>query len=680
MNIFIPDSWLKEHLKTKATPKQIAEYLSLCSQSVEKVTKKDRDGVYEIEVTTNRPDCLSVYGVARELVVILPRFGIQAKLKKIPEEETKIQKVKKSLPLKVEIKKASLCPRFTALIFDKIIIKPSPKVIQKRLENSGIRALNNVVDISNYLMLELGQPMHTFDYDKIKGAKMVLRESKEGEKIITLDGELRSLPEGTIVIEDGKTRIIDLCGIMGGKNSEVDKNTKRVLLFVQTYDPMKIRLTCQKLAFRTEAASRFEKGVDPEGVILAMKKAIVMFKNNCSARVASELIDTYPDPPKPKKITITQKRLNQLLGIEIKLSEVKKILDSLGFKSSIIHHQSSIILTVPHWRNSDMTIPEDLIEEVARIYGYHNLPSILPAGEIPQDKKSPVFVWENRVKEALKFWEVTETFNYSMVGELTLTKVAIKPDECLKISNPLSEDWVYMRPSLIPSLLEVVAKNQDEFEQIRIFELSNVYLPIAENKLPNEIPMLTGALSNGNFYDGKGVIEGLLNDLGIIRYEFVPYQLKKTFYGKIFHPVRTAEIMVKNDSWGIIGEINPIVLSKFEIKKRVIIFDLEFNELVKYATTTRKYSPIPKYPAIVEDLAFVVQPKTLVGEMVQLIKEVSSIIQSVELLDSFGNTRTFRITYQHAKKTLTDKGVEKVRKKIILKMKQKFGAKLKQKS
>ena len=345
MNILIPDSWLKEHLKTKATVKQIGEYLSLCSQSVEKITKVDHDWLYDIEITTNRPDCFSVYGIARELAVILPRFGIPAKLSQLSIIHYPLS-ISKGLPLGVKITKPSLCPRFTALIFDNVVVKSSPKIVQERLEKVGIRAINNVVDISNYLMLALGQPMHTFDYDKIKGHKMILRESAGGEKITTLDGQIRPLPDGTIIIEDGKGRIIDLCGIMGGENSQVDKKTKKVLLFVQTYDPAKIRQACQKLAFRTDAASRFEKGVDPEGVMIAMEKAMVMFEENCGAKIASNLINIYPHPPKAKKIILSQSKLNQVMGIEIKLVEAKKILDSLGFQSSIINHQSSAPLLI----------------------------------------------------------------------------------------------------------------------------------------------------------------------------------------------------------------------------------------------------------------------------------------------------------------------------------------------
>ncbi|PIQ69842.1 hypothetical protein COV89_03670, partial [Candidatus Shapirobacteria bacterium CG11_big_fil_rev_8_21_14_0_20_40_12] len=239
MNIKISDSWLREFIDTKATSKQIADCLSLCSQSVEKIIPADNDFIYDIEITTNRPDCLSVYGIARELIAILPRFNIPAKRRDVVYRVSTInnRNRKKTLPLNVKIFKSDLCPRFTALIYDNIVIKSSPQYAQKRLNQSGIRALNNVVDISNYLMLELGQPMHTFDYDKILKNKMLLRESRDGEEIVTLDSQKRTLKQGVMIIEDGEGRLVDLCGIMGAKNSETDENTKRVLLFVQTYNP-----------------------------------------------------------------------------------------------------------------------------------------------------------------------------------------------------------------------------------------------------------------------------------------------------------------------------------------------------------------------------------------------------------------------------------------------------------
>jgi len=676
MNILILDSWLKEYLQTKATPKQIGEYLSLCSQSVEKITKIKNDWLYEIEITTNRPDCLSVYGIARELAVILPRFAIPTKLKPLAISQQIKTTDKKGLPLEVKIKNPSLCPRFTAIIFDKVVIKPSPKVVQERLEKSGIRAINNVVDISNYLMLELGQPMHTFDYDKIKKAKMILRESAGGEKITTLDDQIRPLSDGTIIIEDGEGRIIDLCGIMGGKNSEVDEKTKRVLLFIQTYDPVRIRQACQKLAFRTDAASRFEKGVDPEGVLIAMEKAIEMFEKNAEAEVASQLIDIYSNPPQEKRVKLDINLVNKIMGVEIKQKEIINILESLGFVIKT-DGDSSVTATVPHWRQGDIDIPEDLIEEIARIYGYHRLPVKLPPLAIIPQNKTDLSKWKTKTKTALKFWGFTETVNYSMLSESLLNDVEIKPEDCLRIANPLSDEWVFLRPSLIPSLLQVAGLNKKE--KIKIFELANVYLFQSENQLPEESLMLTGLITGESFAKVKGVIEAILEELGIKEVEIKPYQLQKTFYGKIFHPSCRAEITPKNNTLGIFGQIKRNLALKFGLEEKVFVFDLDFTQISKEANEIKKYKTIPKYPPIIEDLSFVISEKTYVGEIIKAIKTTSQIIQSVELIDSFENSRTFRITYQNAKKTLTDKEAEKIREKIINNLNNKLQAKLKQK-
>lgn len=514
MNIFIPDSWLKEYLQTKTPAKEIAKYLSLCSQSVERMKKIGDDWVYEIEITTNRSDCFSVYGIARELAAVLPRFNLKAKLKPLSNLKPEISGIKKTLPLEVKISKNSLCPRFTALIFDDVVIKPSPKIIQERLEKSGIRAINNVVDISNYLMLELGSPMHTFDYDKIKKNKMILRESAGGEKITTLDGQNRELPEGTIIIEDGEGRIIDLCGIMGGENSQVDENTKKVLLFIQTYDPVKIRQTCQKMAFRTDAATRFEKGVDPEGVLIAMNRAITLLKENCQAKIASQLIDFYSQPQKEKNVSLNLNLVKKIIGIEIPAKQVKTILESLGFKLQKENDQQQTYL-VPHWRFNDINIPQDLIEEIARIYGYDNLTSNLPptANIIPTNNS---FKWESKIKQALKFWGFFEVINYSMVSLELLNKTGFDSEDCIKIANPLSEEWVYMRPSLIPSLMETAAKNKKD--KIRIFEMANIYLNMGKNQLPEENLTLSILVSGENFISLKGVFESLMEEMGIKDY------------------------------------------------------------------------------------------------------------------------------------------------------------------
>jgi phenylalanyl-tRNA synthetase beta chain len=677
MNIIVPYSWLKEFLETNATPQKIGECLSLSSQSVEKMIPFKNDWLYDIEITTNRPDCLSVYGIARELAAILPRFGFRAKLKDFKTSEKKALNSGKPLPLEVKISQSSLCPRFTALIFDQVVVKPSPKIVQERLEKCGIRAINNVVDVSNYLMLELGQPMHTFDYDKIKGAKMILRESAGGEKVTTLDGQTRALPDGTIIIEDGEGRIIDLCGIMGGANSEVDQQTKRVLLFVQTYDPVKIRQTCQKLSFRTDAASRFEKGVDPEGVLLAMGKAIRMLEQTAQAKIASHLIDFYPQPPKPKSVVLKLSLVEKIMGIEILPQEMEKVLQSLGFKIKKSEKDKKEFL-IPHWRYGDINIAQDLIEEFARIYGYHRLPSCLPPLASSYLGNISSIEWASRIKEALKFWGFTETINYSMTSEESLKRFEIKPEDCLKINNALSDDWLYLRPSLIPSLLEVAAKNPEM--NLRIFEQSNVYIPLGEHELPEENLMLTGLLINEDFRQGKGMVEAILDELGIDQYEVKSYNLQKTFYGKTFNDARLAELVLKNNSLGIFGEIKKEILARFGIKGKVFIFDLDFKELAKAASNKKEYRPIPKYPPVIEDFSFVLPPKTYLGEIIKTIKGIDLIIKSVDLIDSFEDTRTLRIVYQDKNKTLTDQGVEKIREKIIKTVEEKFKAKIKGKN
>lgn len=666
MNILISDSWLRDFIETKATPKQIGEYLSLCSQSVEKIDKVGDDFVYDIEITTNRPDCLSVYGIARELSAILPRFKIEAKLKEL--KFLKIPKTENGLPLNIEISKKDLCPRFTALIYDNISIKSSPDFVQKRLNNAGVRALCNVIDISNYLMLELGQPMHTFDYDKILKHKMILRESKENEEIITLDGQKRVLKEGIIVIEDGEGRIVDLCGIMGAKNSETDENTKRVLLFVQTYNPMKIRRACQSLGLRTEAASRFEKGLDAEGVIPAMERATLLFKEWCGAKVGSKLFDIYPNPPKDKSVSVTKSKIDSLIGIPIKLDESKKILDNLGFKTKIDNKKESIAAFVPHWRAGDIEIPEDLVEEIARLYGYHNLPNVLPPISTLNYKKDPTFEWEDKIKTALKYWGFIETASYSLVGANLITD----PANHLKIANPLTEDLLYLRISLIPSLLQVISDNIAA-EEIKIFEMANVYPLQGNNKLPDEKMQLCLAINKDEFYKMKGFAEALLTELGITTPRFNECNI----YKYMLHKTKCAGIYVNSDLAGVIGTINLETLESFGIKKPVTILNFDLKVLLKFANNGKKYTPLPKYPPIIEDLSFIFPSQTFIDPVIDQIKSVDKTVRKVELIDSYQDTRTFRITFQNENKNLSDKEVLEIRKKIIKTIQTKFAATLK---
>lgn len=676
MNIIIPDSWLRDFLKTDAKPVQIAQVLSLCATSVDRVEKLKDDYLYHIEITTNRVDLASIFGLAREAVAVLPRFGHKAQLQNQPELDPNLKFKPQVNYLEVKIENPNLCPRFTAILLDNVTIKPSSLLIQKRLEKCGIRALNNVVDISNYVMLEMGQPMHTFDYDKILGPKMLMKLSKKGGSITTLDGSNRKLPEGSIIIEDGKGRIIDLCGIMGGENSAIDQNTKKVLLFVQTYDPMRIRQTCQKMAFRTDAASLFEKSLDPENVPLALIRAVEILEKESQAKTVKEIIDIYPHPYKTKTLKLDLKLVEKILGVEIPPKEITSILTSLSFYTLETIKHAPLSVTVPSFRSQDINIPEDLIEEIARLWGYHNLPTALPSGQPPQREEYDNYFWEEKTKKALKYWGFTETYTYSMVSQELIENYGLDPKKCLKIANPLTEDWVYMRPSLISSLLSVVVQNQYLKEEISLFELSNIYFP-RKNDLPEEKIRLSGVLTGSKFLEVKGLVEALLEDLGIIDYLFLPYIMPHTPHPSPWHTGRSTAIKTKNYELGIMGELYPQVAERFGIKDRVTAFDLDFSLITKLATTTKKYHPIPKYPPVIEDLAVLADKKILTADLLEAIKSVSPLIVQVSLLDIYESTRTFRIIYQSANKTLENKEVRLIREKIIKVLEKTFSAQIK---
>ena len=651
MNILIPDSWLREFIKTEATPETIAEKLSLHSSSVEKLHKRGGDTVYEIEITPNRYDTLSVLGVAREVSAVLPCPFLKN------ENGVDITSNTQDF-LKVKIANPELCPRFTAIVLDNVEIKPSPKIISERLEMSGVRALNNVVDVSNYLMLELGQPMHIFDFDKIVKGKMFLRESSEGEKLTTIDGVEREIPKGAIVIESGG-KLIDLCGIMGGKNSEVDENTKRILVFIQIYNPTKIRKTSQELGLRTEASARFEKGIDPEGILPAMDRAVEMLKENANARVCSSLTDIQNEAWTPREVELEIPEVERLLGVRIEKEEIIKILKSLGFEITVRNSAfqiPTIIAKVPSWRDKDITISADLIEEIARLYGYHNLPNLMPEGAIPQTPREKKFHWEDKAKDFLKHQGFFEVYNYSFVSE-----------GAIKIKNPLNKDLEYLRPSLLPSLLQNLSENQHVWKELKIFELERVYLPIKGQELPDENFRLTGLVYNNltiqqfnnSFFVIKGIIEGLLKELGIKNISLEPKE--------------TSSATIQSGSTTI-GLISPINLN-------AIVFDLDFDLVTKLASDLKTYEPIPEYPPIIEDLSIILPPKTFITEAIELIKKQSKLIKEIEVVDIYPEkgSVTLRLTYQHLKKTLTDAESQKIREKVIATLQSSLRAKVRSK-
>lgn len=650
MEILISDNWLREFLKTKASPKEISKYLSLCGPSLEKVSKLNADSQYLIEVTTNRVDSASVYGIARESSAILPRFGIKARL--IPLKTTSGYKFSKEVSyLKTEVD-SNLCPRFTAVLIKDVKLKPSPDWIVKRLNLVGVRPINNVVDISNYIMHELGQPVHTFDYDKIAKARMILRKSKKGEVVVTLDNKRHLLPGEDIVIEDGEGSLIDLCGIMGGAISAVDEKTKNVLLFVQTYNPVNIRKTCIATSQRSQASAIFEKSPDPELVTYGMLRAIDLFEKLFAGVPEKHILDIYPTPYKVKTLSINYNFIDSFLGMKIKRSEITEILIPLGFELS--RQENNLLVKVPSFRAKDINIPQDIVEEIARIYGYHNLPSQIMEGVLPEPGYDSPFLFETGVKNILKSLGATEVYTSSLVPREWIEEKA------LKLRNPLGDDSEYLRTSLKASLVNAAKENSGQKEPFHLFEMANIYIP-RKDDLPEERMTLAGIFSNQNYRKAKGTVEALLEQLNI-KFDI------KAEDSKGFYPSQRLSISSAKDHLGEFGILE---------EGGFIYYQFKTEKLRKQQKVCKTYKPIPKYPAQIEDITFKVPEKTKIGEVLQSIKSVSQLIRKIELTTVYNNSYTFRIHYQHPDKTLTDSEVEKIRNKIIKEVKSKFGLQLK---
>ncbi len=648
MNIKILDSWLREHLKTKATPKEIAEKLSLTSLSVERIEEVGKDFLYEMEITTNRIDLFSVIGIAKEAAAILPQFGINAEF--IPLTIKKENGSLTNLPIVINTNPV-LVNRVCAVLMEVDTGKSNPQV-QERLETSGIRSLNNVIDVTNYVMRTLGHPSHVFDFDRLNTKKLAIREAKKGERIKTLDAKEYTLLGGEIIAENEKGEIVDLLGIMGLSNSIVTEETKRILYFIDNNNPHKIRNASMSLGIRSEAATINEKGIDPELSMDAMLYGIELFEKYASAKQISKVLDIYPNKPKNKTINVSLEKINKIIGVEIDIKKSLNALSALDFKPRLL--KDSVSVDIPTNRLDDMEHEEDVIEEIARIYGYHNLSSILPQnGQTQRNFFADDFYWEKRVKNTMKYWGFTEVLTYSFVSQ-SLFDGPI--ENAVEISNPLTEDFVFMRNSLVPSLLNVINENKN-FEQIKIFEIANVYIKNA-NKLPEEIPMFSGIYKKDDvsFYEVKGTIEQLLSDLGINNISF-----KNTKDGGI-----GASLYLKDESLGQIEVLD----------SNLIDFELNFKIILKHASINREYVKFAKYPPIVEDLTLVLEQEVKTEDVINEIKKQDKIIVDVYLKDTYEQSRTFHITYQSQENNLTKEDILTIRTQIIKAVEKHFNAKI----
>ena len=673
-------NWLQSFFKKKlSNPEKLAELLTMHSFEVAAVEKSGKDWILDIDILPNRAgDCFSHLGIAREIAAIT---GIKYEVSNIKFQEN--NKVKAKDFVQVLVKHKWACPRYAARVIIDVKVGLSPEWLKERLKTCGLRPINNIVDIANYVMLETGQPLHAFDGGKLEGGKIIVRFAKEKEKITTLDGQRFDLDPEVLVIADEK-KPVGIAGIKGGKIPEIDRKTKIVVLESANFNSQVIRHGSRKLNLKTDASLRFEHGIDPNLTEFAANRAAFLIQKLAKGKVAKGTVDIYPKKVLSKRIKLDLNYLRSLLGVEIPKKEIINILKRLNFQLAELRTRH-VEVKVPTFR-LDVSIPEDLIEEIARIYGYDKVPSVFPIAALIPPKRNLDIFWEDISKNILKEAGFTESYNYSFVSEKD--KNIFGDNNLIELENPLSQDFKYLRPSLMPNLLKNVQKNQKKFEKIKIFELGKIF---RNNKgKPEEKRMLTAVISgsqrdkslfhpslrSGNeFYQLKGVVDTLLNKLGISNVWYDEYKpTPEDSKISIWHLKKSAEVKVDNEEVGFLGEISPRILADLKIEGRVCVFDLDFEKLSRLASEETIYQPVSRFPAAIRDIAILAPRQVRVEEVLNEIETAGGeILRDVDLFDIYEGEEmpggkknlAFHLIYQAKDRTLSSKEIDEIHNKII---------------
>lgn len=642
------------------------------------------DTILDIDVTPNRPDCLSIIGIAREMAA-LTRQGLP-----LPEVEYEQKAPPIDQQVSVEIVAPDLCPRYCASLITGVKVAESPRWLQQRLLKCGMRPINNIVDITNYVMLEYGQPLHAFDYDQIRGRKIIVRRATKGEAIVTLDGVKRLLSEDMLVIAD-EERAVAIAGVMGGADSEVTQETTSILLEAANFNPPSIHHTGGLLRLPSEACMRFERGISPELTIPALKRATQLIIQLAGGKAAKGLVDAYPGKRVPESISLSTSQVKQLLGVEFSLAQITKALTSLGFDCEVAS-KSEVRVTAPYWR-SDIHQAVDLIEEVARIIGYDRIPATMLAQPVPRQSPEPILSLKRKVRHRLIGYGFQEVITYSLTSLEMLNKLLPEPHPLepmpLRIANPMTVEQEYLRPNLRANLLAVLSANRRyEDSSIRLFELGKVYLP-REKDLPSEPEVVCGVLSGFrfekswrggddllDFYDAKGVVEGLLSHLGVE----ASFEEGKD---EGLHPTKQAAIIIAGNQLGVVGELHPKVLQAFEIPEAAYLFEIDLTALLPFTLGHKMFQPIPRFPAIVRDIALVVDAGVTHHRVEDIIKSFP-LVERVTIFDVYAGEQlppgkkslAYSITFQSPIHTLTDEEVARVQQQILDKLSSELGATL----
>jgi len=643
------------------------------------------DIVLDLDVTPNRPDCLSVIGIAREIAALTGQNTHIAEAS-YEESEPAIDR-----QVSIEIADADLCPRYCATLITGIKIADSPAWMQERLLACGMRPINNIVDVTNYVMLEYGQPLHSFDYDKIIGKKIIVRRATEGEAITSLDNTDRTLTGNMLVIADEK-RAVAIAGVMGGANSEVTDETTNILLESANFKPASIHYTGSKLMLPSEACMRFERGIRPELTIPALKRATQLLVQLADGKAAAGIADVYPGKKEREAILLSAEKVNRLLDVDFSIEQITEALTSLGFDCKPTEKASEIRVTAPYWR-SDISQAVDLVEEAARIIGYDKIPTTLLGEPIPHQTPPLILNIRRKIRESLVGYGFQEIVTFSLNGLEALGK--LKPESqateqpLLRLFNPMTADQEYLRPNLRVNILNAFAANRrHEDSGIRLFELGKTYIP-QQNDLPEEPEVLCVLLGGPrlnewwqsedgtmDFFDAKGIVEGLLNRL----------ELEASFEkgdDESLHPAKQAAIIIEGNKLGVVGELHPKVAGAFDIAEPVYLLELDLTTLLPHTTSHGMFQPIPRFPATVRDIALVVDTETTSQQIVDTIRSFP-LVSEVNIFDVYHGQQVppgkksyaYRIMFRSPDHTLTDKEADRVYRQILGKLTHQLGATL----
>ena len=667
-------------------PGQIEHGIMILPKKYEKDLGKDivdvldlKEDIIDFEITPNRPDCLSIEGLGRETAVSL---GKEFKNPRKNIDELKVEDKKELEGLKVDITAPDLCYRYIARIVKNVKIEPSPEWMVKRLNACGMRSINNIVDITNYVMLEMGQPMHAFDINSIEGKHITVRRAKNNEKITTLDEQERILDENDLVIADDK-KPVAIAGVMGGLNSEIEKDTETVVFESAVFYGGAVRKTAKKVGLRTESSSRFEKGLSPENALRAVNRAVELVEMLNAGKAVDGKIDVYPTKQKVNKIKLDVERINNLLGTKISKQDMIDILEKLDIKV-----ENDIV--IPPYFRQDIEQLADVAEEVLRFYGYDKLETTLIKADTTLGVRNKEQKIEQKIEDVLVNNGLSEIYTYGFVSEKDLEKANISEElkhTAITIKNPLSDEYKLMRPSTIPSMMQTLATNANKKNQnVKLYDISRSYKNINNEVENGEIPLQENILTLGvygdnlDFYTLKGLVENVLETVSVNRYDIE----KETKNGS-YHPGRCANIKVGIDTIATFGEVHPEVLENYGIEKRAYLAELNLTKITKYSRNNKKYVEVPKFPAVERDIAIIVDENIEVGQIEKTItKKAKKILEKAELFDIYRNEKlgenkksvAYALTFRAKNKTLNDDEVNEVMENVIKELEKSLGAEL----